>query len=25
MYRKAGADCIFIPGVNDLETIGNLT
>ncbi|EMO51999.1 phosphoenolpyruvate mutase [Leptospira noguchii] len=24
MYRKAGADCIFIPGVNDLETIGNL-
>ncbi|EMN01275.1 phosphoenolpyruvate mutase [Leptospira noguchii str. 1993005606] len=25
IYRKAGADCIFIPGVNDLETIGNLT
>lgn len=24
MYRKAGADCLFIPGVNDIETIGNL-
>jgi len=24
-YRSAGADCIFIPGVSDAETIGRLT
>jgi len=24
-YRRAGADCIFIPGVSDAETIGKLT
>jgi 2-methylisocitrate lyase-like PEP mutase family enzyme len=23
-YRKAGADCLFAPGVRDAETIGNL-
>lgn len=23
-YRQAGADCLFVPGVNDLETIGTL-
>src|SRR2546428_4303709 len=23
-YRKAGADCLFVPGVNDAETIGRL-
>jgi len=24
-YRKAGADCVFVPGVGDAETIGKLT
>ncbi len=24
-YRKAGADCLFAPGVRDAETIGKLT
>lgn len=24
-YRKAGADCLFVPGVMDAETIGRLT
>ena len=24
-YRKAGADCLFVPGVRDTETIGRLT
>jgi 2-methylisocitrate lyase-like PEP mutase family enzyme len=23
-YREAGADCVFVPGVNDLATIGAL-
>lgn len=23
-YREAGADCLYVPGVNDLETIGTL-
>jgi len=23
-YRQAGADCLFVPGVNDLETIATL-
>lgn len=24
MYRKAGANCLFVPGADDIETIGNL-
>jgi 2-methylisocitrate lyase-like PEP mutase family enzyme len=24
LYRQAGADCLYVPGVNDLETIGML-
>lgn len=24
VYRKAGADCLFVPGVDDAETIGKL-
>jgi 2-methylisocitrate lyase-like PEP mutase family enzyme len=24
-YRKAGADCVFVPGVRDADTIGRLT
>ena len=24
-YRKAGADCCFVPGVRDADTIGKLT
>lgn len=23
-YREAGADCLYVPGINDLETIGTL-